>query len=278
MSFKDLLVQVDTSKAAKKRVEAAVDLAERFGAHMTGLVTLGVPLTPSYLRSQIPQSVIDAQKKYLADMDKQATETFERVARNASAGYEVRHLKAPEGDLAAKIALHARYCDLVVLGQQDEDDSASLDSSIVEEVMMTCGRPVLMIPYIGAPAHFGKRIMVAWNSGREATRAVNDALPLLQKADQVVVVAVNPERGPHGDEPGADIALHLARHGVKVEVQHLEAPDIAISDAILSRVSDRDSDLLVMGGYGHSRLRELVLGGVTHEVMQHMTVPVLLSH
>lgn len=278
MAFKNLLVQLDGGKAARNRVQAAVDLAERSGAHLTGLVALGEPAMPTYLRSQIPKSALQAQSAYLSDIEKQAVEVFQAVVRSSDIGYEIRKLRKPEAELAANIALHARYSDLVILGQQDDDDPASLDNSVAEEVLVTCGRPVLMVPYIGAPAGFGKKVMIAWNGGREATRAVNDALPLLEAAEQVVVVAVNPGRGLHGEEPGADIGLHLARHGVKVEVQHLEAAELAVSSAILSRLSDRGSDLLVMGGYGHSRLRELVLGGVTREVLKHMTVPVLMSH
>ncbi len=278
MAFRNLLVQVDGGKAAKNRVQAAVDLANSSGAHLTGLVALGEPAMPTYLRSQIPKSALQAQAAYLTEVEGRAVELFKAAADAGGVSYEIRRLRKAEAELASGISLHARYSDLVILGQQDDDDAASLDNSVAEEVLVTCGRPVLMIPYIGAPTGFGKRVMIAWNGGREATRAVNDALPMLKMAEQVVVVAVNPGRGVHGDEPGADIGLHLARHGVKVEVQHLEAAELGVSSAILSRLSDRGSDLLVMGGYGHSRLRELVLGGVTREVLKHMTVPVLMSH
>jgi nucleotide-binding universal stress UspA family protein len=121
--------------------------------------------------------------------------------------------------------------------------------------------------------------MVGWDAGREATRAVNDALPLLERAKSVDVVSINPKKvGKHGDEPGADIGLHLSRHGVKVNVQHLETRDIDPGDTLLSRVSDKGCDLLVIGGYAHSRLRDLVVGGVTETMLEHMTVPVLMSH
>jgi nucleotide-binding universal stress UspA family protein len=120
--------------------------------------------------------------------------------------------------------------------------------------------------------------MIAWDAGREAARAVHDALPVLERAKSVVVLVINPRRGNHGAEPGADIALHLARHGIKVEAQNTEVKDLSVADALLSRLADQGIDLLVMGAYGHSRLRELVVGGVTRQLFQQMTVPVLMSH
>jgi nucleotide-binding universal stress UspA family protein len=146
--------------------------------------------------------------------------------------------------------------------------------------LLYCGGPVMIVPYMGPAATFGERVIVAWDASREAARAVNDALPLLKRAKQVGVVSVNPRPWPfaHGEEPGADIGLHLARHGVKVEVQRVEGRDIDTANAILSHVADRSADLLVMGGYGHSRLRELVLGGVTRTILTEMIVPVLMSH
>ena len=150
---------------------------------------------------------------------------------------------------------------------------------------MRCGRPVLVVPYIGAVMRgaepvIGRRIMVAWDAGREAARAVSDALPLLQQAERVDLIVVNAVKGAHrhGPEPGADIAQHLARHDVHVQVDHLQVHDLSPADTLLSLLSDRDSDLLVMGAYAHSRMREIVLGGVTRNMLEHMTVPVLMSH
>jgi nucleotide-binding universal stress UspA family protein len=149
-----------------------------------------------------------------------------------------------------------------------------------EEVTLNSGRPTLVVPYIGAAATIGERVMVAWNASREAARAIGDAMPLLERAKVVTVVSVNarPDALGHGEDPGADIGAHLARHGLKVEVERLEARDIDVPNAILSRLADAGSDLLVMGCYGHSRLREMVLGGVTRTILGEMTVPVLMAH
>ena len=143
---------------------------------------------------------------------------------------------------------------------------------------MAAGRPALVVPYIGAGKTIGARPMVAWDGGREAARAVNDAMPMLERAKSVVVLTVNPKKRDHGQEPGADIALHLARHGIKVEAQHLEVRDMSVADTILSRMADQGIDLLVMGAYGHSRIREWVMGGTTRQIFANMTVPVLMSH
>jgi nucleotide-binding universal stress UspA family protein len=183
-------------------------------------------------------------------------------------------------EIADAALTNARYADLAILGQHDPDDAASGPRYLPEEVVLGGGRPVLIVPYIGPTATFGERVSIAWDASREAARAVNDALPLLRRARQVGVVSVNPRPWPfaHGEEPGADIGLHLARHGVKVEVQRIEGQGIDTANAILSHLADQSADLLVMGAYGHSRLREFVLGGVTRTILREMTVPVLMSH
>jgi nucleotide-binding universal stress UspA family protein len=137
-----------------------------------------------------------------------------------------------------------------------------------------------VVPYIGIKTAPGKHAIVAWNGSREAARAVNDALPILRGADQVEVMCANPDRGELGDAdlPGADLCLHLARHGVKAEAQTLVASDLEIGDLLLSRAADHGADLIVMGAYGHARWREVVLGGVTRQLLEQMTVPVLMSH
>jgi nucleotide-binding universal stress UspA family protein len=153
-------------------------------------------------------------------------------------------------------------------------------SDFAEELVLSAGRPVLLIPYAGHFPEVGRRVLVAWNAGREAARAVTDALPLLARASIVQVVAFDPRKGgaDHGDIPGADIALLLARHGVKVSIAQQQSKEVDVGNQILSRAADMQSDLIVMGAYGHSRLRELVLGGVTRTLLDTMTVPVLMSH
>jgi nucleotide-binding universal stress UspA family protein len=182
-----------------------------------------------------------------------------------------------EGRAVELLALHGRYADLLVMGQ---DDPESGNAGLLEAVLFDSGRPVLAIPFAGTFKTIGRRVLVGWNASREASRAVHDALPLLAKAESTCVFLANPKRGlaAHGEEPGADIARHLARHGLKVEVAKTIADDVADSALLLNHASDMGADLLVMGAYGHSRLREFILGGVTRSLLREMTVPVLLSH
>ena len=183
-------------------------------------------------------------------------------------------------DALSAVALHARYADLVVIGQQNTDLPSGVDQDFAHSLPVAAGRPVLVVPYAFERRPIGRQVLVAWNASREAARAVQDALPILERAGQVHVVSFDPEisDSAHDKEPGADIALYLARHGVKVTVSRHAVPDLEIGPQLLSRAFDLSADLIVMGAWGHSRLREFFLGGVTRTLLESMTVPVLMSH
>ncbi|MFQ6023911.1 MAG: universal stress protein [Acidiferrobacterales bacterium] len=277
MALKDLLVHVDSSKACAARVDAAVRLAETLDAHLTGLYVLPRVDVPAYIVGEVPQEVLAAQREAVLAHAVEAEKTFKASADKAGISVEWRFV---ENTPARTLILHARYVDLVIVGQEDRSDPLSASTGVAEEVVLDAGHPVLVIPYIGAPQPIGQRILVAWNTSREAVRAIHDALPLLERAKKVDVLSVNPPGGTagDGDVPGADIALHLARHDVNAEATHIEAHDIDVGNMLLSRAADKGADLIVMGAYGHSRFRELVLGGATRHLLEHMTVPVLMSH
>jgi nucleotide-binding universal stress UspA family protein len=276
MAYKNLLVHIDDTKACADRIQAAITLARAHEAHLTGLYVATDSVLPGNLRAEIPAQFLASLEDQPAKRSEAAKARFTEVVERAGLSADCRLAHCFGKGIAEVIGLHARYTDLVVLGQPDE--SGEFESQIAEDVVLSSGRPALVVRYIGAGKTMGERVMVAWDAGREATRAVHDALPILERARSVVVLVVNPHRGNHGAEPGADIALHLARHGVEVEAQHLEAKGLSVADALLSRLADQGIDLLVMGAYGHSRLRELVLGGVTRQIFREMTVPVLMSH
>lgn len=170
-----------------------------------------------------------------------------------------------------QLALHARYADLTIVGQ-----ASSGASDHITETLMSTGRPLLAVPRHGRFPNVGHRVLVAWNASREATRAVFDSLPLLAGAANVTVMTMDAEDDDR--VPGADIGLTLARHGIKVDVVRSTLGDIDAGNALLSRAADQGADLLVMGAFGHSPLREKMLGGATRHILDHMTVPVLLSH
>ncbi|MBB4287847.1 universal stress protein [Roseospira goensis] len=279
MALKDILVHVDSSHHCRARLEAATALAVRHDARLTGLFVRTMPHVPQFVMSQLGPEVTQAQRRFSQDAADAARRLFEEVVDGAAITSEFR---APEGELLDALVLHARYSDLVVVGQYDRhDDNMADEREAADHVIMDSGRPVLVIPYAGHFPVIGDRVMVAWNASREATRAVSDALPILQTAKEVDVVAVNPRRNGvngHGDIPSADIAGHLARHGVNAVAEHVVAHDVDVGNMLLSRASDTGADLIVMGAYGRSRLRELVLGGATWHMLNHMTVPVLMGH
>ena len=278
MSYKNLLVHLDDRKSSPGRVKAAIALAQAHGAHLTGLYVAADPILPGNLRAEVPPEYLRILQEQQKEAMAAAEKTFVETVRKAGLNVDCRTTHSAVNMLPEVIALHARYADLIVLGQPEAESQAMYGSETTENVIMGAGRPALVVPYVGAGKTLGQRVMVAWDGGREAARAVNDALPILEAADRVSIIAVNPKKGRHGQEPGADIALHLARHGIKVEAQHLDTSDISVADAILSRAADQDIDLLVMGAYGHSRVREWVLGGTTRQIFAEMTVPVLMSH
>jgi nucleotide-binding universal stress UspA family protein len=278
MSYKNLLVHLDGRKSCEGRVAAAILLAQAHSAHLTGLYVAADLASPSNFNVEVPPEFLHILGEHqVAAMDA-AKRRFESMVRKAGLSVDCRTVHSSAGQIAGIVTRHARYADLVVLGQPEADARGEYETGNAEDVVMASGRPALIVPYIGARKTIGRRPMIAWDGGREAARAVNDAMPILEKAESVSVIAINPKDGNHGQEPGADIALHLARHGMKVEVQHLEVHDMTVADMILSRMADQDIDLLVMGAYGHSRVREWILGGTTRQIFAQMTVPVLMSH
>ena len=278
MALKDILVHVDPNKQGIARMDAAVNLAITHGAHLTGLyVKSHIPIPP-YIQAQIGQDVLDMQTATLDRLSDEAEAAFVDKAKKADVPFEWR---SAEGDIIEILNMNARYCDLAVIGQLNpEEGGIAADAGLPDRLILSMGRPALVVPYVGEYPVIGERVMVAWDGSRRATRAVNDALPLLKLAKKVSVMAVNPGNGPegHGDVPGMDLAQHLARHKINAEAEHVTTDDIDIADMLLSRAADEGIDLFVMGAYGHARWRELVLGGVTQHMLEHMTMPVLMSH
>jgi nucleotide-binding universal stress UspA family protein len=281
MSYKDLLVVLDPEPAARGRIDLAAALAERFAAHLVGLYPLLVPQRPrelGYFDPALLDPFFESLREQARAAADEVREQFEHVARLRGLSAEWRLVpEGPDGDPA----LHARYADLTILGQLDPDrgETEGLRPR-PEQVTLASGRPILIVPYAGRFENVGQRVVIAWNSAREAARVVHDAMPLLVAAEAVTVLTIDPREGPlgHGELPGADISLHLARHGVKAQVERTVAADLPVGEVLLSRLADLGADLLVMGAYGHSRMRELLLGGATRSLLQSMTVPVLMSH
>jgi nucleotide-binding universal stress UspA family protein len=276
VTYKTILVHVDSGPRAALRVNIASQLARKFEAHLIGLHALTVVALPPYARVEGGNAIAEYQERANAELARRGEQTFKRGVE--AAGLASSEWRATRDNAGSAVPLHARYADLVVVGQPNESDASGVEYDFVERLLLSAGRPLLAIPYAGDFPMIGKRALIAWNTSREATRAVTDAIPLLREAQQVHVVAFNPRGAAHGDVPGADIGLFLARHGIKVSVSQQTAEDVDVGNQLLSRAADLGIDLIVMGGYGHSRTRELILGGVTRTIIQSMTVPVLMSH
>ena len=281
MGYKDLLVVVDTAADAAGRVALAAALAERFAAHLVALYPIPGAELPSrggYADLAILEPVYREWRQRALDQAEEARRQFEQMARRRGLSHEWRPVaEGPEADPA----LHARYADLTILGQIDPDnEEIAMIRPRPERVALASGRPILVVPYAGDFTALAKRVLVGWDESREAARAVADAMPLLAAADMVSVLAVDPQPGPdgEGDLPVVDLAVHLARHQVKAQIERTPSAGVPVGDVLLSRAADLGANLLVMGAYGHSRARELLLGGATRTILASMTIPVLMSH
>ncbi len=287
MSYKTILVHVDETSRSPERIRMAAELARSFEAHLIGIGMTGISHF-IYQNARVTHTNpnLSMHLDYLRNMAEKSMAGFEPVARELNVtSFEQRLV---DDDAVSGFCLHARYSDLLVIGQNDpEHISPAVMSDFPEDVVLHSGRPVLIMPYTGHFPHVGKRVMISWDASREATRAITYALPILKKADIVQLVVFNPDNNAelHGEEPGADIALYLARHGVKVEVSNhhtgldpVSRNKLDVGNALLSLANDFGSDLLVMGAYGHSRFRQTILGGVTRTILETMTLPVLMSH
>lgn len=277
MPYRTILVHCDSTPASTARVGVAARLAARHDAKLVGVFATERPLQPAYLDAPFVVDLVAQHESRWREQADLAKSAFEKAASAAGVAAEWRRV---DGEADRVLELHARYADLVVVGQYEAGAQPEWWRGLPEGVAMAAGRPALVVPYIGVQAEIGGHVLLAWNGSREATRAAADALPLLAAARKVTVLVVDPRKaqGVHGEEPGADCAAWLARHGVKVEVVRDSAADTDVGSVILSRVSDLGVDLVVMGVYGHSRLREFALGGASRSLLQQMTVPVLVSH
>ncbi|QCK84546.1 universal stress protein [Phreatobacter aquaticus] len=273
VALRDILVLIDAETKAAGPYGLA--LAAAAGASATGAFMVAEPNLARYAGLGLPKDVIEAADGRARDLAAQHLADFEAAAKLAGVPAETLAIAGslnPEGELARL----AGHFDLMVVEQADPDSMAS-GNRFAEAVLFGSGRPILMVPYIQRARPVLGKVLVAWDGGRASARALGDAMPLLSKAEKVELISVQ-RAGDTGVElPGFNIARHLARHGINVELQKL-VTTMDIANTILSHASDSGADLLVMGGYGHSKLREMVLGGTTRTIMKSMTLPTFFSH
>ena len=255
----------------------AISVANAFEAHLLGVAFVFDPVIPGSVMGGIPPEFIESQRRESEKKANDAIARFEQTVKRAGVSYETRSVNASIAGAADRLGRLARRFDLAIVGQPERKNGASAE--VVDEgVLFDSGRPVIFVPYIQKAGLKLDRVLVCWDGSRAAARATADAMPFLQKAKQVEIVIVASKAGKNDEIPGADLGQHLARHGLKVDVKRITSPDIDVTSTILSYSADASADMIVMGGYGHSRLREFILGGVTRGILGTMTVPVLMSH
>jgi len=274
--IKDIVVNLGLG-AHDPAGDYAISVAEGFEAHVLGIAVSYEPVIPGTVMGGVPPEIIESQRRESDSKARAAVSRFEQAVRRAGLSGETRTLSASVSGAADQIGRIGRRFDLIVVGQPSRKGSAP-DQVVDEGVLFDSGRPVIFVPYIQKTGMTLRRVMICWDGSRAAARAVADALPFLQKAKQVEVVIVSEKPAKTDEVPGADLGQHLARHGLTVDIKHITSPDIDVPSTILSHAADSDADMLVMGGYGHSRLREFILGGTTRGLLESMTVPVLMSH
>jgi nucleotide-binding universal stress UspA family protein len=272
---KDLVVNLTVGTDRDVAAAFAISIAEAFEAHIAAVAFASDPVITPTVLDGLSSTWIDAQRGESRALAQAAADAFERAARGLSAEHRV--IEASIGSAAAMFGRIARRFDLAVVAQRDPGGGPG-EELFIEAALLESGRPVVVVPYIQRAGLKLDRVLVCWDRGRNAARAAADALPFLTRSTVVEVVSIAASGRTADDLPGADIGQHLARHGLKVEVKHLAGADIDVADTILSYAADSGADFIVMGGYGHSRLREFVLGGATKGILDAMTVPVLMSH
>lgn len=278
MTYRSILVHLDESPRCPARVALAATWALAHGAHLLGLAPTGLVSLPPSARPVLAEGLdIAAARQRIEQTAADLVTRFnQQVKPLGLVSYEGR---VHDDDSLSAVLQHASASDLVVLGQHDPQHFTPLVSwDFPQQVFLQAGRPVLVVPYAGDFKTVGEQVVVAWYDSREAARALADALPVLRKARQVNVLSFShPNQGSAAAEPLDAVGQWLDRHGVKASLRR-EVTELDVGNALLSRACDLGADLIVMGGYGHTRITELVVGGVTRSVLAQMTVPVLISH
>jgi nucleotide-binding universal stress UspA family protein len=284
MSLMNLLVFAEDSEASAPRLDTAIAMAERHGAK---LAACALAEQPAYYYGVGTEVAADV---YLEDVDRTkaiargvADAARERLAQSGHASDQDGGARWATGTAVAIseiAARNARYADLSLIGQPDDGAQDTVLTRVFEGVLLDSGRPAVMVPKGWTGGSFGSRVMIAWTPCKEAARAVADAMPFIEAAESVHIAMVDPETGEdaHGEEPGADLAAALAHHRMPVTVDALPSAGHSIAERLLTHAAECGTDLIVMGGYGHWRLRESLFGGVTRDMIRQSEVPLLLAH
>jgi nucleotide-binding universal stress UspA family protein len=278
MGFKDILVHVDSTPASDIRLRLAISIGRRFGARLSGLHVTPNPDVPPYFK---PSAVARIARLY-RESAREAAVLAEAHFHDATKNIDVdTSWQSVDGDIAAVLAERARLSDLLVLGQHDTENPRTIAAfTTPERVVVAAGTPILVVPTSGTFDDVGRHVLVAWDGSQASARAVRDAMPLLQAAEQVSLVAVDADRQGHMHPTAnpAELAAHLVRHGVPATATEVSVGEKSVTNILLVHAAQLGADLLVMGAYGHPRLWEFWLGGTTKALLETAAIPVLISH
>ena len=275
--IKDIVVNLTIGVERDAAANYAVSLASIFKAHLVGVAFVYDPKVSANLIVGIPAELIEAQRAATKHLANEAVARFEELGKQAGVMTESQMIDVAPGHVGDTFGRLARSFDLSVI-RQAEPNKAAQEVPIIEGALFESGRPVIVVPYIQTQGAKFNRVMVGWDGSRTAARAIGDAMPVLERAKMIEIFTVVAGSTKNTELPGIDIGQHLSRHGLKVEVKRIPAEGINVPEAILSHAADISADFMVMGGYGHSRLREYVLGGATRGILASMTLPTLMSN
>jgi nucleotide-binding universal stress UspA family protein len=287
MGLRDLLVYVDQTEGSLTRLPLAVDLAARNNSRLTALHVREWNPAQLERRSTAELGLVTADDldRLNRDIERSIDQAAERLRSTLDTlGREhglTTEWRCVDGAASVVVAQHARYHDLCILGRDAAVDDRAIDYTFSEELLFVTGRPVLFVPSNGSLKTLGRHIAIAWNSSRPAARAVNDALPLIERSEQATVLAVNPAAfiDRRGALPAEQMVEHLRRHGATTGLTRLEhVPAGSIADALQAEARKLGADLLVAGAFGHPKLWEKFLGGVTRDLLDRMAMPIFMSH
>jgi len=275
--IKDIVAYLKPGAGHDAAAEYAISVAEAFEAHIAGVAFAYEPVIPASVMGGISVDLIESQRSENEKAAKDAIAKFNQMTSREGLSSETRLLNASMAGGADLFGRIARRFDLSIVGQA-EPDTVTPSDLVIEAAMFESGRPVIVVPYIQKNGLTLDHAMACWDGSKAAARAIADAMPFLERAKKVELVVVTGEAGKSDELPGVDFGQHLARHNVNVDVKRIARGSVDVRDVILSYAADSGTDFIVMGGYGHSRLREFILGGVTRGILASMTVPVLMAH
>jgi len=275
--IKDIIVSLPVSSSPQPVIDYATSVATTFGAHLSGVAFAFEPVIPGTVFDGMAASIVSTYRSESKKAGADAVAKFNDAARRAGLSSECHLLEAGPSGASELFGQVARVFDLSIVAQTDPEKDAP-EELLVEGALFGAGRPVLVVPYIQKSGLSLNRVLVCWDGSRSAARAIGDAMPFLERSKAVEVITIAKHEGPRDVIPGVGLAHHLARHNLNVDLKQIVAGDLDVANTIMSHAADVAADLIVMGGYGHSRLREFVLGGATRGVLESMTVPTLMSH